>query len=202
MLCKDFKENLETFIAGQLPGGESALLTAHLESCSDCARLHAERLEMRRKLREVLDTPAPPDLKEAIRSTSAGHESIIEDEDWDDDFTGEEWEDQIDGCSIVTTAAVSELGRDEIAAGSGEMVGFARLKRVLPYVVALLLIAVALVTGIDRSTPYPLKHGIRVEPPIYHESDFDGGETEFGGLEFEGSIMTGTPIDAQIKRED
>jgi len=82
MRCNEFAAGLEAFVDGELDAAKTAVMRAHVESCADCRSLHAERLEFRRELRDLLAVELPADLKDHVlaeaddRARGAGAELV------------------------------------------------------------------------------------------------------------------------------
>lgn len=59
MDCRDVREALETYIAGELDPRSAAQVAGHLESCAECAREHGELLDITTALRRTGQTLRP-----------------------------------------------------------------------------------------------------------------------------------------------
>src|SRR6266566_1470765 len=72
MTCADCLESLGSFVDGELPADEAALIEEHLRTCDDCARAHRRLVDTSSQVKAALMRYQAPDvLKARIRASLA-----------------------------------------------------------------------------------------------------------------------------------
>src|SRR5438876_781730 len=72
MTCADCLERLGSFVDGELPADETALIEEHLRTCDDCARAHRRLVDTSSQVKAALMRYQAPDvLKARIRASLA-----------------------------------------------------------------------------------------------------------------------------------
>ena len=73
MSCEHVQELISTFLDGQVPGGETEKLLAHVKSCRECSASLATQQNLRSALRKLDHVPVPAALTANLR-VIASHE--------------------------------------------------------------------------------------------------------------------------------
>lgn len=69
MTCHDVAERIDAYVDNELPAGDAAALSAHVETCATCRPLLQERESLRRLMRTLPYHRAPDRLREAVVTT-------------------------------------------------------------------------------------------------------------------------------------
>jgi anti-sigma factor (TIGR02949 family) len=64
--CEKCEELLQPYLDRELSDAERSAAEAHLNSCSYCRRRYRFEEDLRRYVRQAVDEPMPPELKERL----------------------------------------------------------------------------------------------------------------------------------------